>query len=65
MKESFREGSEHASLKNALGLLPFGQKFDDDTEPGMIEYLRYTRQRIITHPVDRLLDSAKDFFAVE
>src|SRR4029453_5943347 len=38
--ESFAECSSDASLKNLLGVLPFGQEYDDPSEPGPGEFFQ-------------------------
>jgi RHS repeat-associated protein len=38
--EAFKQNLSDASFKNFLGLVPFGQNFDDTDEPGPIDWLK-------------------------
>jgi RHS repeat-associated protein len=64
MAEGFK-GTREASLKNLYGLAPFGQKFDDDIEPGPIAYFKDQWNKFFEHPLDTAIGGVKDFFAIE
>ncbi|HEX6992173.1 MAG TPA: hypothetical protein VF151_09810 [Gemmatimonadales bacterium] len=53
------------TAKNLLGLLPFGQKFDDPAEPGPIEYFKIRYHELITDPIETGKKLLKDFFAID
>jgi RHS repeat-associated protein len=60
--EAFDEGLCEASLRNLLGLLPFGQEFDDPAEPTMLQYLRQRRQEYLDDPARGAQQLIDDFF---
>jgi RHS repeat-associated protein len=53
------------SAKNLLGLLPFGQKYDDPNEPGAGQYFMDQGRRFIADPAGRVMGVVKDFFAID
>jgi hypothetical protein len=52
------------AAKNLLGLLPFGQKFDDRAEPGPGEFVKNTFTRFVTNPGQAAVEAVEDFFAI-
>jgi type VI secretion system secreted protein VgrG len=65
MSEAYDESSCQSSSKNLLGLLPFGQKYDDALEPGMGEYFAGIWNNFVTDPIDTAWQATKDFFAFD
>ena len=53
------------SAKNLMGLLPFGQKFDDPGEPTVVEYSKDKIERFVKEPAATAKEAVEDFFAVE
>ena len=51
--------------KNLLGLLPFGQKYDDPGEPGMVEYFKERYKELVSDPIGTSKRLLKEFFAIE
>lgn len=63
--ESLSETSSDANVKNLLGLLPFGQEFDDPHEPGPIEFAKRSAERFVQNPAAEVKKKLKEFFVVE
>jgi type VI secretion system secreted protein VgrG len=63
MREAHDELICQSSTKNILGLLPFGQKYDDDLEPGPKEYFSDIWNRFAADPAGVLKEAVLDFFA--
>ena len=53
------------SAKNVLGLLPFGQQFDDPAEPGPVEWARGVAQNAARDPIRMLKQAVSEFFALK
>jgi type VI secretion system secreted protein VgrG len=65
MSEAYDELPCQSSFKNLLGLAPFGQKYDDALEPGLIEYFEGLGKDIVVDPWNASKQAAKDFFAFD
>ena len=52
------------SARNLLGLLPFGQKYDDPGEPSMGEWAGGQYKKLKESPLRTLKEAIKDFFAI-
>jgi type VI secretion system secreted protein VgrG len=65
MSEGYDESACQSSTKNLLGLLPFGQKYDDALEPGMVEYFTSLWNKLVNDPISTAVEATKDFFAIE
>lgn len=52
-------------MRNLLGLLPMGQKFDDPQEPTPIEYMKEVVREVVIDPVKAGKRMLADFFAVD
>jgi type VI secretion system secreted protein VgrG len=48
--EAGDESVGDASLRNLLGIVPFGDKFDDPSEPGPIEFFKNTGMDLLRKP---------------
>jgi type VI secretion system secreted protein VgrG len=53
------------SVRNVLGLLPFGQEFDDPGEPSLVEYAKDKVEKFVKSPARAIKEAAKEFFAIE
>jgi hypothetical protein len=53
------------SARNLLGLLPFGQKYDDPGEPTLVEFAKDKVEKLVTDPAHAVKEAVKEFFAVE
>ena len=65
MSEAYDESLCQSSFKNVLGLLPFGQKFDDPLEPGPLEYFERIWKRFVVDPTGAAKKAILDFFAID
>jgi len=65
MSEGYDESACQSSTKNLLGLLPFGQKYDDALEPSMGEYFEGVWDKFVTNPIDTAIEATKHFFAFD
>ena len=61
--EALDEPCDSASLKNLYGLAPFGQQFDDSSEPGPTGYASGLWSQFAAAPWDASKRAVKDFFA--
>jgi len=50
--EALSESSDQASLGNFLGVLPFGDHFDDASEPTPYQYFKGEFKNIISSPFE-------------
>ena len=65
MSETHDESPCQSSFKNLLGLLPFGQNYDDPLEPGLIEYFEGLGKDFVVDPWNASKQAVKDFFAFD
>ena len=65
MSGAYDESLSDSALKNLLGLLPFGQKYDDPCEPGLGEYFKGVWERFWVDPYSTAKQAIRDFFAFD
>jgi len=64
-KEASDEKFCQASFKNLLGILPFGQEFDDPAEPSPSEFLKEKQKKFVSDPIAEARKTLRQFFALE
>jgi len=65
MREALHEPLGQNSIKDLLGLAPFGQKYDDPCEPGPVEYFKGVWDDFVVDPLNTAKRAVVDFFAFD
>lgn len=65
--QQFGEGLDEdlcqASPKTLLGLVPFGQEFDDAAKPTPRELFSEKQRQLVRDPLEAVEEAVEDFFA--